>query len=127
MRRRRSVKPFLNGVLTVLGVLASIVLIEIILQGFGGQAHPIAGWAVTRLDKIFTPIGQWFVQAPEWAWISFVLAINVPAAILLTWALHVGGLGISEKYRPYWFGFCWVILVCSQLAIIYWARQAPGL
>ena len=127
MKRRHWVKPFLNRAVIVLGVLAAVILIEIALQGFGGQAHPVAGWAVAKLERIFSPIGQWFVAAADWAWISFVMVINIPAAMLLTWALHVGGLGIRPKYRPYWFAICWVILVCAQLLIIYGVRQSPGI
>ncbi len=123
MRRRRWIRPFLSGVLPVLGVVAVVILIMIVVQGFGGQVHPIAGWALNKLDKIFTPIGQWFMKAPDWAWICLVLVINIPAAIILTWALHVSGLGIPHNHRPYWVGFFWIILVCIQLAVVYWVRQ----
>ncbi|MBI5395754.1 MAG: hypothetical protein HZA91_10695 [Verrucomicrobia bacterium] len=127
MRRKKWAKPFLRGMVTVLGLLAGIVMLEIMVQGFGGHAHPVASWGVTKLGKIFTPIGQWFVEAPDWAWISLIAIINIPTGILMTWALDVGGLGFRPKQRPYWFALCWVILVCGQLLTIYWARQRPGL
>ena len=127
MRRRRWAKPLLKSTLTVLAVLAVIVLIEIILKGFGGQAHPVAGWAVSKLERVFTPLGQWFVQAPDWAWISIVVIINIPSAIILTWALNVGGLGIKPRHWPCWFALWWVVLVCGQLYIVHWARQGPGI
>jgi hypothetical protein len=127
MRQGHWVKLFLNRTLGVLGIVAAVILIEIILQGFSGQSHPVAGWAVGKLERMFSPIGRWFVETADWAWISFVLIINIPAAILLTWALHVGGVGIRSKHRPYWLALCWVILVCVQLLVFYWARQSPGL
>lgn len=127
MRRRRWIRPLLNRALLLLGVLAVVILIMIAVQGFGGQSNPVADWAVRKMERLFTPIGRWFVQTSDWAWLSFVCVINLPAAILLTWALHVGGLGIRPRYRRYWVALWWVVLVAGQALIIYWARQRPGI
>jgi hypothetical protein len=127
MRRKHRIKPLLSRALLVLGVVAAIIMIQVVLQGLGGKSHPVGDWAVQKLEKIFTPISRWFVETSDWAWISFVCVVNIPAAMLLTWALHVGGLGIRPKYRPYWFALWWVVLVAGQMLVIYWARQRPGI
>lgn len=123
---RRLARQFFRGALAVAGVFAVVVFIELALQSLLGQSHPIASWAVQQFSWLFRPIGDWFVHAPAWAWVSMILVLNVPAAILLTWALHVAGLGLKQKYWLVWLVLFWGVLVTMQYAVIGWARSGGG-
>ncbi len=124
--RIRWIRKGLSITTAVLGVLGVVVLLQILSQAFLGQAHPIANWTVGLLDKLMTPVGRWFKRAPDWAWVSVIMIVNVPAAILLTWALDVAVNGMKRKT---WFGWIvafWVIATAVAYVGMKWARQGGG-
>ncbi|MCX7826183.1 MAG: hypothetical protein N2689_11585 [Verrucomicrobiae bacterium] len=124
--RIRGIRNTLSILASLLGVVGVVILLQILSQAFFGQAHPVANWAVGWLDKLMTPVGRWFKRAPDWAWTSVVMIVNIPAAILLTWALDVAVNGMKRKT---WFGWIvafWVIATVVACVGIRWARQGGG-
>ncbi|MCX6901759.1 MAG: hypothetical protein NT105_24020 [Verrucomicrobia bacterium] len=110
----------------VLGAIGAVILLEVVVSALGSGSHPIANWAVNKLDKVFRPVGRWFVGAPDWAWIAVIMVLGFPAAILLTWALDEAGIGIKRQYKPRWVVGIWIIAVTLACASIRWARSSHG-
>lgn len=110
----------------VLGAIGALILLEVVIQALGGGSHPIAVWALVKMDKVFRPVGRWFVGAPDWAWISVIMVLGFPAAFLLTWALDEAGIGIKRQYKPRWVAGIWIIVVTLTCASIRWARSSHG-
>ncbi len=123
---RRLARKLLRAVPVVLGVLGGAILVQIVIMALGGHAHPSTLWGLRSFERLFSPIGAWLKQAPEWAWISIVLVVNVPAAMLLTWALRVGGMEIRHRHRAYWCAAFWFVLVSLQYVVIDWSRKGAG-
>ena len=105
-----------------LGAFAVFVLLEIMVQAFGGGSHYFANWAVVRMEKIFRPVGHWFVSAPDWAWISVTMVLGFPMSWVLVWSLDVAGIGINKKHIPRWVACTWIIVVSLFCASVRWVR-----
>ena len=112
--RKRWIRKGLSILAVVLGVIGVVILLQILSQAFFGQAHPIANWTLGLLDRLLTPVGRWFKRAPEWAWISVIMVVNIPAAILLTWALDVAVNGMKRRT---WIG--WIVALPIILNLIF--------
>jgi len=110
----------------VLGAIGALILLEVVIQALGGGSHPIATWALVKMDTVFRPVGRWFVSAPDWAWISVIMVLGFPAAFLLTWALDEAGIGIKRQYQPRWVAGIWIIVVTLACASIRWAHSSHG-
>lgn len=120
---RRGRHQLLRATGAVLGALAILIMLEVVVSALGSGSHPIASWALVKLDATFRPVGHWFVTAPDWAWISVIMVLGFPAAILLTWALDVAGIGIKRPHKPRWIAGLWIIAVTMTCAAIWWARM----
>jgi hypothetical protein len=121
---KRLVRQSLRVTGAVLGAFGAFILLEIVIQGFGGGgSHPMAGWAMAKMEKIFRPAGHWFVTAPDWAWISVIMVLGFPTAYLLTWSLNVASTGIRRSHRPRWMACIWIGLVFVVCACIRWVRM----
>ena len=122
-RLRRQLLRFTGA---LLGAAFALILLEVVVSALGSGSHPIATWAISRMDKVFRPAGRWFSSAPDWAWISIVMVLGLPAACVLTWALDEAGLGIRREHKPRWVAGIWIIVVILTCASIRWARVASG-
>ncbi|MBM3889982.1 MAG: hypothetical protein FJ388_12775 [Verrucomicrobia bacterium] len=111
---------------TVLGVIGVVILLQVLCQALLGQSHPIANWTMGFLDKLLTPMGRWFKRAPNWAWISVIMIVNIPAAILLTWALDVAVNGMRRRTWIGWIVAFWIIATVFAYMGMKWARQGGG-
>ena len=123
---KRLPRQILQSVGALLAILAGVVLVQLSFQVAQGRPQPMAQWGIGGLERIVSPLSQWFIHAPRWAWISMVIVINLPGAILLTWALHVAGMGIKERHRPYWVIFFWIMFATIQGLAIRWVRGGGG-
>jgi hypothetical protein len=123
---RRLGRQLLRVTGALLGAISALVLLELVVSALGGGSHPIATWAVDKLDRVFRPVGRWFVGAPDWAWIALIMVLGFPAAFVLTWALDEAGIGIKPKHKPRWVAAIWVIVVVFACASIQWARSGHG-
>lgn len=110
----------------LLGAVFALVMLEVVVSALGSGSHPIATWAIGRLDKVFRPIGRWFSGAPDWAWISVVMVLGFPAACVLTWALDEAGISIRREHKPRWVAGIWITVVFLTCASVRWARLASG-
>jgi hypothetical protein len=120
---RRGRYQLLRGVGAVVSAMVTLILLDVVVQALGGGSHPIAAWALVNMDAVFRPVGHWFVAAPDWAWISVIMVLGFPAAILLTWVLDVAGIGIKRQHKPRWVAGLWIIAVTMTCAGIWWARM----
>jgi hypothetical protein len=103
-----------------------VVFLEVVLQAFGGQSHPIASWAIGKFEHIFTPVGVWFTHAQPWAGVAMIMVLSVPGAIMMTWALNVAGMGLKPRYWAVWLVLFWIALVSVLYVFIDWARNGGG-
>ncbi len=119
---KRAVRQTFRVTGAILGAFGVFILLEIMVQAFGGGSHFFAWWALTHLEKIFRPMGHWFLTAPDWAWVMVVLVLGFPVASLLTWSVDEAGLGIKRSHKFRWTAVLWIILVTVICAFVKWAR-----
>ncbi len=124
MKRLR--RQLLRVASAVLGAIGALVLLEVVVSALGSGSHPIANWTINQLGRVFRPAGRWFVNAPDWAWISVIMILGFPAAFLLTWALDEAGIHIKRQYKPRWVAGIWIIVVVFACTSIRWARSGHG-
>lgn len=120
---KRAVRQVFRVTGAILGAFGVFLLLEIMVQAFGGGTHFFAGWAVSQLEKVFRPVGRWFMTAPDWAWISVIMVLGFPVACVLTWSVDEAGLGIKRSHKLRWTAGFWIIVVTGICAAIRWARM----
>jgi hypothetical protein len=124
--RRYWIHKGLSILVAVLGVIGVVIMIQILCQALLGQAHPIANWSMGIVERLWMPVGRWFKRAPAWAWIAVIMIVNIPTAILLTWALDVTVNGMKRKTWAGWIVAFWIVATAVAYMGIRWARAGGG-